>query len=296
MKVTTKKIIYMAFAVLFCFSLFLFTKKPGKTEIEDIHNNVIGNKKVGSVEHFDEENPWDDNKINPDHIVLYSNSNRWPKWSPFYKKYYGFANSKTGYISDDIYVDKLAFGEDGLAWDYKGHFIDENGNISISVEDFMNDYSYSDNPRKFFLKLFMRGYLPFEFDEAVNDPRNVSEKKFLRTFSDIYTDYHEKEIGDFDVCGLLIFPHDGYIYIDKTGKNVFNNSFYYATPFEKCGLAIVEPVLHKKAVINLSGEYVIEPTNEYENILILDGKIEAYKYRYEDECDIYDFDGNKLEQ
>ncbi len=296
MKFATKKIIYLVFAVLFCFSLFLFTKKPGKTELKDNHYKVIGDKKVGCIEYIDDENPWDDNIINPDHIVLYSNSNRWPKWSPFYKKYYGFANSKTGYISADIYVDKLAFGKDGLAWDYKGHFIDENGNISISVEEFMDGYSFSDNPRKFFLNLFLRGDSPFEFHEV----ENVSDKKFLRTFSSIYPDYWtplHSRIGDLDACGLIRFPYDGgYIYIDKSGKKVFDEKFYHATPFEECGLAIVVKGSLEWGVINIKGEYVIEPTNEYQEIEIIDSdkKIKAYKGR--NEYDFYDFDGNKLEQ
>ena len=77
---------------------------------------------------------------------------------------------------------------------------------------------------------------------------------------------------------------------------MFDERFYRATPFEECGLAIVVKGSLEWGVININGEYVIEPTNEYQEIEIIDRdkKIKAYKGR--NEYDFYDFDGNKLEQ
>ena len=291
----SKKIIILVPMLLFCFSLFLFTKKPGVENITDRNGNIVGNIKVGAIEHPYDEPIWDGH-INPSYIVLYSNSNRWPKHSPFHKKYYGFANLETGFVSDDIYEDLLAFGEDGLAWDYKGHFIDENGNVSITIDNYTKNYTYSDNPRKFFLNLFLNNSDAYE---------KYYDKMALRDFSSISSENtHDLYIGDYDSCDLLLFPFDeGYAYIDKTGKPAFDMYFRVdaiPTPFNSCGFATVKVTDEdgdKKAVINTKGDYVIAP-NKYEYFTFdEDSKtIKAYYKEFGDDYDVFDFIGNELEK
>ena len=294
-KMTIRILFFGVPTVALGISLFLFTKRPGEVNITDRDGNIVGDIKVGAIEHPYGEDYLDD-EINPDYIVLYSNSNRWPEHSPFYKKYYGFVNLETGFISDDIYVDLLAFGEDGLAWDYKGHFIDESGNVSITIDNFTEKYSYVDNPRKFFLSSF--------YKVNQNQYYKYEDKMTLRDLSDIFSRYTSKmNIGDFDECGLLALPTDnGYIYIDKNGEQAIDKTFdLMPGPFNSYGLAVVKTEADyshsEPAVINKSGEYVIEPSDYF--CYIFDGEnkiIKAYFDEFNDEHDIYDFNGNKLEK
>lgn len=298
MKIKRNTLIYIAVAAIFCFTLFLFTKKTGSVYIKDSNGNVISDKPVCAIEHIDAKQPNIDSKINPEYIVMYSNSNRWPTWTPFYKKYYGFANLKNGFISDDIYVDKIAYGSDGLAWDYKGHFIDENGDIAITVADSMGNYSYSDNPRKFFLNLFYE--TDFHISRAIND------RQSLRDFSSIYSvEYDVVKLGDFDDFGYLVFPFkEGYAYIDKNGTNVFG-TFYKGdkpTSFYPSGFAVVDITASDYdksglAVINTKGEYVIAPSHDYVKFEFDKAAetIIAYTDTYYGAYHEYDFEGNRLE-
>ena len=284
-KMTIRILLFGVPAVALGISLFLFTKRPGEVNITDRDGNIVGDIKVGATVY--------QYSFNPDHILLYANSNRWPENSPFHKKYYGFANLDTGFISDDIYVDPLVFGEDGLAWDYKGHFIDENGNVSITIDNFTETYSYVDNPRKFFLTSF--------YIEDKNKYYRYYDKMTMRDFYSIVSGLTGKiYIGDFDECGLLVLPTDnGYIYIDKTGKQAFDKCFKFMPgPFNSYGFAVVktsELSSGMQAVIDTSGKYVIEPSDYFSYSFDGENKIiKAYSKQNHDDYDIYDFSGKKL--
>ncbi|WP_026488213.1 hypothetical protein [Butyrivibrio sp. XBB1001] len=309
----TKKILLAAGVIAVCAIAFMFTKKLGKVIITDADGNVVGSTKVGQIEHFydDREEDWDrdnwiyDKYYNPDYIVLYSNSNRWPEGTLFHKKYYGFVNLNTGFVSDDVYTDKLIFGKDGLAWDYRGHFVDEAGKQQITVELFFEDErfdNYDGNPRKHAIDTFY----------AIN--HRWVRRKFLKSSDGIRnSSLHMSIMGDFNESGLAYFPVSPgfFVYINTEGKKAFD--FYcqdeytdrmghLPQQFHTSNLAVAKiyvigedgfPVMNGLAVIDVNGNIVVAPDN-YTSIVIDDDKetITAYRYDY---YQIFDLQGNELE-
>ncbi|WP_026652580.1 hypothetical protein [Butyrivibrio proteoclasticus] len=69
-------------------------------------------------------------------LYRYTECNRFPEWSGFYREKWGLVNVKTGNAIEamsSIRGCDLVFDESGIAWDYNGHFFDLDGNVVISV-------------------------------------------------------------------------------------------------------------------------------------------------------------------
>ncbi|SDB08743.1 hypothetical protein SAMN02910298_00358 [Pseudobutyrivibrio sp. YE44] len=96
---------------------------------------ITGDKKLtnenGKV--LSEQKSYDEfEKVSSD-VYIYSKENIMPEKSMFYDIKYGILNVKTGYNSGAIYDGFPEFDDDGIAPDYKGHFINMDGEIVFDI-------------------------------------------------------------------------------------------------------------------------------------------------------------------
>jgi hypothetical protein len=108
--------------IVFCF--LRFYKPEGRYEFESNDGNTVV---------FSSKDWLYSTQDNTCPVKQYVVCNYMPEWSGFHREWWGLIDLRTGRATDARYRNRLDFDEDGIAWDYNGHFIDLDGNIIITV-------------------------------------------------------------------------------------------------------------------------------------------------------------------
>ncbi len=121
-----KKIRIISGVVVAVVAVFLWMRYSTATS-ENVINSNDGTVSIKVLKTFGELS-------NDDEVVVeYCVCNRMPEGSGFEQKKYGLFNLKTGADTGAIYPALVKFDSDGIAWDHKGHFIDSDGDVVITV-------------------------------------------------------------------------------------------------------------------------------------------------------------------
>ncbi|WP_408072024.1 WG repeat-containing protein [Butyrivibrio sp. JL13D10] len=204
----------------------------------------------------------------PENILEYKISNRWPKWSPFYREKCGLINIKTGEVGEPKYRDYLHFGYDELAWDYEGHLVDPDGNIIVDHIAALGDDRFLDNPRKFaFFALGnrLKGHLlkgDFFSNGVFDIPQILQDSDHLQATN------HTLYIGNYAANGLASFYSDNQFgYMNLDGEIVIPAIFGDVKMFDDNGFAIVYCGIYSReyqgyGLINADGDFIVEPNCE----------------------------------
>ncbi|WP_026652783.1 WG repeat-containing protein [Butyrivibrio proteoclasticus] len=211
----------------------------------------------------------------PDGYEEYRVHNYWPKWSPFYEERVGLINHNNETLTKAIYKDWLVFGDDGLAWDYEGHLIDEMGDVAVDCSFVLNEY-YSGSPRRLAINTFLA--LDDYSMHQIND-----RASFGRTYTDNYIEtMNNPVIGEFADNGLARFKvmkvfSDGIVnitagFVDRDGNVAIEPVFDSVKDFDGNGYAIVFD--HGNyGIINEKGDYVVDPDYLDISTIVIDGEL-----------------------
>ncbi len=209
----------------------------------------------------------------PEKKAQYMISNRWPKWSPFYKEKWGFINLETKTVEAPRFSDKLRYRDDGLAWDYKGHLIDKDGNIVVNCKWYFEDGRFLDNPRKFALYALKRRILNGHILNGGFLGYGIFDKnQTLQSYDTLSNRNNKPYIGIYDSYGLTSYysySDSAYGYMDMEGNTVIPPKYGMATGFDENGFASAynnAPFENNGyGLINTKGEVVVD--FDYEGIV-----------------------------
>ncbi len=223
----------------------------------------------------------------------YMISNSWPRWSPFYREYWGIINIETGEVGEPKFSDRLLYKRDfmtrepgliydyDLAWDYNGHFVDKDGNIEVDCSFFNEGERFGDNPRKYAIYMYQnRVYENYSLSNFVEMVQTG------RTFDNCYAYDCKADVGEFAENGLAVYvdvpqfssSKKKYGYINRQGEVVIPAEYSYASRFDENNLAVVSET-SLFGLMNMDREYVIEPKYESISYLYDEGVYEVIDYR-----------------
>ena len=173
--------------------------------------------------------------------LQYCVRNRWPEWTPFHNEKYGLMDEDREVITEPRFDNLLSFKEDGYAWDYRGHYVDRNGNIVVTNYYYLINDRLVDNPEKFSLYAYIGGifgrFRPDDYFEELTYLRHfdygLMERSYVGEFSNGLAKYQT----------LILDEHKYYVrsygYIDMNGEMVIAPKYMEATDFDENGFAIV---------------------------------------------------------
>ena len=203
-----------------------------------------------------------DHNLKTDELFAkYMVSNRWPKWFPLYQEKYGLINIENRTATEPRFSDSLDFRMDGFAWDYDGHYVDQDGNIAVDCKYYGKDERFLDNPRKFALFALGTGLTGKNIEYLFT---MVQEAQSRDTMYD--TMYYQDDFGTYSegLSSYLEMRQGGYYhsygYIDMDGNVAIPAQYDQAGTFDENGFAIVKkPVFgqHGYALINTKGEEIL---------------------------------------
>jgi len=174
--------------------------------------------------------------------LQYTEENRMPKWSGFYKYWVGLYDLENGPKTKAVYDDNLIYDEDGIAWDHDGHFVDTDGNIVITVsEEVLNKRAARNTMLIYFMEL-MRGEFSYNLNYDMGMMRGIAsivngtdKNNYVRwkngyiqdTFCLIQDD--ELPVSKYFWNGMAVYYSEvsgGYGFIDESGNVIVNPDIY----------------------------------------------------------------------